>query len=38
MEFADSLKEAEDGEWWDVIVATSSVVPRRSPRLRTETR
>ena len=31
MEFGDSLRAAEG---WKVIVATSSVVPRRPPRLR----
>ena len=34
MEFGDSLRAAEDREWWEGIVATSSVVPRRPPRLR----
>ena len=34
MEFGDSLRAAEDREWWKSIVATSSVVPRRPPRLR----
>ena len=34
MEFGDSLRAAEDRECWKVIVATSSVVPRRPPRLR----
>ena len=33
-EFGDSLRAAEDREEWKGIVATSSVVPRRSPRLR----
>ena len=32
--FGDSLRAAEDREGWKGIVATSSVVPRRSPRLR----
>ena len=30
----DSLKAAEDREGWKDIVAASSVVPRRPPRLR----
>ena len=30
----DSLRAAEDREGWKGIVATSSVVPRRPPRLR----
>ena len=34
MEFRDSLRAAEDREGWKDIVATSSVVPRRPPRLR----
>ena len=34
MGFEDSLRAAEDREGWKGIVATSSVVPRRSPRLR----
>ena len=34
MEFGDSLRAAEDREWWEGIVATSSVVPRRPSRLR----
>ena len=34
MEFGDSLRAAEDRERWKGIVATSSVVPRRPPRLR----
>ena len=34
MGFGDSLRAAEDREWWKGIVATSSVVPRRPPRLR----
>ena len=34
MEFGDSLRAAEDKEGWKGIVATSSVVPRRPPRLR----
>ena len=34
MEFGDSLRAAEDREGWKGIVATSSVVPRRPPRLR----
>ena len=34
MGFWDSLRAAEDREGWKGIVATSSVVPRRSPRLR----
>ena len=33
-EFGDSLRAAEDREGWKGIVATSSVVPRRPPRLR----
>ena len=32
--FGDSLRAAEDREGWNGIVATSSVVPRRPPRLR----
>ena len=32
--FGDSLRTAEDKEGWKSIVATSSVVPRRPPRLR----
>ena len=32
--FEDSLRAAEDREGWKGIVATSSVVPRRPPRLR----
>ena len=32
--FGDSLRAAEDREGWKGIVATSSVVPRRPPRLR----
>ena len=28
----DSLRAAEDREWWKCIVATSSVVVRRPPR------
>ena len=32
MGFGDSLRSAEDREGWKGIVATSSVVPRRSPR------
>ena len=38
MGFGDSLRTAEDREGWKGIVATSSVVPRRPPRLRTEMR
>ena len=34
MGFGDSLRAAEDTEGWKGIVATSSVVPRRPPRLR----
>ena len=34
MGFGDSLRTAEDREGWKGIVATSSVVPRRPPRLR----
>ena len=34
MEFGDSLRAAEDRERWKGIVAKSSVVPRRPPRLR----
>ena len=34
MGFGDSLKAAEDREGWKGIVAMSSVVPRRPPRLR----
>ena len=34
MGFGDSLREAEDRERWKGIVAMSSVVPRRPPRLR----
>ena len=34
MEFGDSLRAAEDREGWKGIVAISSVVPRRPPRLR----
>ena len=34
MVFGDSLRAAEDREGWKGIVATSSVVPRRPPRLR----
>ena len=34
MEFGDSLRAAEDREGWEGIVATTSVVPRRPPRLR----
>ena len=34
MGFGDSLRAAEDREGWKCIVATSSVVPRRPPRLR----
>ena len=34
MGFGDSLRAAEDKEGWKGIVATSSVVPRRPPRLR----
>ena len=32
--FGDSLRAAEGREGWKGIVATSSVVPRRPPRLR----
>ena len=34
MVLGDSLRAAEDREGWKGIVATSSVVPRRPPRLR----
>ena len=34
MGFGDFLRAAEDWEGWKGIVATSSVVPRRPPRLR----
>ena len=34
MEFGDGLRAAEDREGWKGIVATSSVVPRRPPKLR----
>ena len=34
MGFGDSLRAAEDRKGWKGIVATSSVVPRRPPRLR----
>ena len=34
MGFGDFLRAAEDREGWKGIVATSSVVPRRPPRLR----
>ena len=34
MKSGDSLRAAEDKEGWICIVATSSVVPRRPPRLR----
>ena len=34
MGFGDSLRAAEDREGWKGIIATSSVVPRRPPRLR----
>ena len=34
MGFEDSLRAAEDREGWKGIVATSSVVLRRPPRLR----
>ena len=34
MGFGDSLRAAEDREGWKGIVAMSSVVPRRPPRLR----
>ena len=36
MGFGESLRAAEDREGWKGIVATSSVVLRRSPRLRDE--
>ena len=36
MGFGDSLRAAEDREGWKGIFVTSSVVPRRPPRLRTE--
>ena len=34
MGFGDSLRAAEDRKGWKGIVAMSSVVPRRPPRLR----
>ena len=34
MGFEDSMRVKEDREGWKGIVATSSVVPRRPPRLR----
>ena len=34
MEFGDFLRAAEDRKWWKGIVAMSSVVSRRPPRLR----
>ena len=34
MGFGDSLRAAENREGWKCIVATSSVVPRRPPRVR----
>ena len=34
LEFGDSLRAAEDTEGWKGIVAMSSVMPRRPPRLR----
>ena len=34
MGFGDSLRAAEDSEGWKGMVATSSVVPRRPPKLR----
>ena len=34
MEFGDSLRAAEGREGWKSIVATSSMVPRRPPRLK----
>ena len=34
MEFGDSLRAVEDREGWKGVVATSSIVPRRPPRLR----
>ena len=34
MEFGDFLRAAEDREGWNGIVATSSVVRRRTSRLR----
>ena len=34
MGFGDSLRAAEDREGWKGSVATSSMVPRRPPRLR----
>ena len=33
MDFGDSLRAGEDREGWKSIVATSSVVPRRPPKL-----
>ena len=38
MWFGDSLRAAEDREGWKGIVATSTVVPRRPQRLKTEMR
>ena len=38
MGYGDSLRAAEDREGWKRIVATSSVVPRRPPRLRLRTK
>ena len=34
MGFGDSVRAAEDRKGWKGIVATSSVLPRRPPRLR----
>ena len=34
MGFGDTLRAAEDREAWKGIVATSSAVPRRPPKLR----
>ena len=34
MGFGESMRAVEDREGWKGIVATSSVVPRRPPRLR----
>ena len=38
MGFGESLRAAEDREGWKGIIATSSVVPRRPPRLRWDER
>ena len=34
MEFGDSLRTVEDREGWKVVVATSSMMPRRPSRLK----